>query len=159
LLLGMWLAGGAVMAWIYAQNSHLADRVLDQPNPAANIHFQTLGPLNSRVILQYAASEQTRYIMESWETYQVILGVLFFFFFLFGNREDKMTLLIAIVIVGLALIERAMVTPELISQGRFADFTPPGGYFPGKSQLSVIQAAHSALELAKALVAVVLGVR
>ncbi len=147
------------MAWVYFENSHTPDHILDSPNPSASVHFQSLGPAVTRLILQYEANEQNRNLMESWETYQLLLGAFFFFFLLFGTREDKFSLLIALIMVILSLVQRLLITPELVSVGRLSDFVPAGGYFPGRPQLPVIQSAHSAVELTKGVVGLLLGAR
>src|SRR5215831_6530704 len=91
LILGLWLAGGMFMAWVATENFRSVDRLMDSPNPMASLEFRTLGPQASRLLLRYAASEQNRYFFETWETVQILLGVLFFFFLLFGTHEDKLS--------------------------------------------------------------------
>src|SRR5579863_5772905 len=83
LLLGIWFAGGVFMQWISTQNYRVADRLLDQPNPAASLEFKVLGPAATRQLLRYQVAEENRYYFEAWETVQVMLGAFFFFFLLF----------------------------------------------------------------------------
>jgi len=92
------------MQWVYSDNRHSVERLFDHPNPSATLLLKPLGPEASRQVLNYQIAEQNRYYRETWETAQLILGCFFFFFMLFFTREDKVSLLLALLmVVGVAV--------------------------------------------------------
>ena len=147
------------MAWVTSENSRGVERLLDEPNPAAHMQFKTLGPAATRVLLRYQVSEQNRFLFETWDTTQMILGCFFFFFLLFGTREDKFALFMALLMLVAVLFQRFLITPEINSLGRNLDFVPPEVYFPGRPKLAVAQTAYFGLDLCKGLLALVLASR
>jgi hypothetical protein len=144
------------MQWISTQNYRVADRLLDQPNPAASLEFKVLGPAATRQLLRYQVAEENRYYFEAWETVQVMLGAFFFFFLLFGTREDKFSLLISLLMLVATGVQRFILTPEITAFGRVLDFVPQDVYVPGRRTLPVAQSAYQAVELSKLALGAVL---
>jgi hypothetical protein len=149
LLLGIWYAGGAFMQWISMENYRAVDRLLDQPRPVASLQIKALGPPALRQMLRFQVAEQNRFYFEAWETVQLMLGSFFFFFLLFGTREDKFSLLMALLMVVGAAVQRFVLTPEITAFGRTLDFVPSDVYVPGRRRLPIIQSAYDGVELAK----------
>ena len=158
LLLGMWMGAGVLMQWIAAENFRSVDRLLDQPNPAATLRFKVLGPVATRQLLEYQAAEQKRYDFEAWGTAELIMGFFFFCFLLFGTREDKFSLLMALLLLIGVVVQRFVLTPQINALGRVSDFAPPEVYIPGRRALPVVQSAYNIAELAKLGVAFLLTV-
>ncbi|MBZ5626400.1 MAG: hypothetical protein LAQ69_48125 [Acidobacteriia bacterium] len=156
-MLGIWLAGGAFMQWISTENIRAVDRLLDHPNPAAILQFRTLGSQGTRLLLDYQAAEQNRFYFESWEVVQMILGSFFFFYLLFGTREDKFSLLMALLMLMAVVAQRFLLTPEISSLGRVLDFAPADVYASGKRKLMIVKSAYDAVELTKLGIGVLLG--
>ncbi len=159
LLLGLWLAGGLFMAFLARQNLETADRLIANGDTAVLLHSGGAGIQAMRGLLRYHALEQTRAARESWETTEIVLGCFFFFFLLFGTREDKFTLLIPLVMVLVTLVERLVLTPETISRGRALDFIPAGAQAADRVKLLMLEKAHMACELGKGVLAVILAAR
>lgn len=159
LVLGLWLAGSVFMAWVATETFHSVDRLLDRPHPAASLEFRTLGPQASRLLLRYAASEQNRYLFENWEIAQIILGVLFFFFLLFGTHEDKFSLMMALLMLLIALGQRLLVTPELVAIGRTIDFIPPETRSGMRTKFMLLHRGYEAVEVFKWMIGLALAGR
>src|SRR5438132_8052076 len=123
-LLGLWLGGGLLMAWVATENFRSVDRLLAAPSPAAAIQIQALGREGARSLLRYQVSEQNRWYFEIWESSQLILGAGFFSFLLFGSSEGKFSLLLLLLMFLIVAIQRLFMTPELTSLGRSFDFIP-----------------------------------
>ena len=157
LLLGMWLAGGLFMAWLGRQNLRSVDRLLDQNNPSAFLPFKPALLPAARTLLRYQAAEQNRFYFESWEVAQVLLGAFFFFFLLFGTREDKFSLFMVLFMLGVTLFQRFWMTPQASSIGRVADFLAANSL--ERVKLQVLQTGYSVLELVKLGVGLALGLR
>ena len=158
-LLGAWLAGGVFLQWLSMENKRSVERLLDHPNPAAILQFRSLGPAATRLVLRYQVAEQNRFYFESWEVLQVMLGSLFFFFLLFGTREDKFSLLMALLMLLAVLAQRFVITPELSAFGRVLDFAPTDASVAGRHRIMILESAYNAVELTKFGIGVLLGVR
>ena len=158
-LLGIWFGGGLFMQWISSENYRAIDRLLEHPNPAVILHLRDLGPAGTRRILRYQVAEQNRYYFEVWEVLQMMLGTLFFFFLLFGTREDKFSLLMALLMLLAVLAQRLLITPELNSFGRVLDFVADEAYYPGRRKFTIVQNAYRAVELTKLGIGILLTAR
>src|ERR1041384_7057741 len=119
-LLGLWLAGGALLAWVATENFREVDRLLSGDNPTATLRLKTLGP-DARTIMRYQASEMHRWLFNAWERVQIGYGTLFFLPMLFGSRENRFVLGGVLLLVLLVLAQRFLITPELIAVGRLID--------------------------------------
>jgi hypothetical protein len=159
LLLGAWLAGGIWIAWVTRQNTATVHRALESPPPAVLLDSKTLGPPAVRMLLSYLASEQNRFYYESWETAQIVLGTFFFFFLLFGTREDKYSLLIPLLMLIITVGQRFVATPEMISLGRTVDFIPESAHTVSMVRLRVVETGYTAAELLKAALGLLLAAR
>jgi hypothetical protein len=154
----MWFAGGVLMQWISTESTRSVDRLFDQPNPTATLQFKILGPAATRQLLQYQVAEQNRFFVEGWGTAQLILGCFFFFYLLFGTREDKFSLLLSLLMVVGVGAQRFFLTPEINAFGRLLDFANPDAYVPGRRGLPIVQSAYNAVELTKLGLGVLLTV-
>jgi hypothetical protein len=148
-VLGLWLGGGLLVAWIATQNFRVVDRLMLQPEPGAALHLKELGSANTRLLFRHQVSEQNRAMFESWEYAQFGLGMLFFFFLLFGTREKKFPLLVVLAMLAVVLLQRVLLTPELVSLGRNIDFVPADVPSPERTRFWVIHSAYSGLEVLK----------
>jgi hypothetical protein len=157
-LLGLWLGGGLLMAWIGLDASRSVDRLLAQSNPAAMLHIRALGPAETRLLLQYQASEEWRGNCATWETAQIVLGAFFFFYLLFGTLEGKFSLLLALLMLAVVLFERFLLTPELVGIGRLLDFVPD---IPSNehSRLAAVQTGYVGAEVLKGTLGCILAAR
>jgi hypothetical protein len=112
------------MMWLAAGSIHSVDRLLARPNAVARLEVRELGPAQARLLLEYQAAEQVRSCQEIWEVAQIVLGALFFFFLLFGTTENKFPMALVLSMMLIVLLQRFLLTPELISIGRSVDFAP-----------------------------------
>ncbi len=159
LLLGAWLAGTLFMAFVAHQNLDTADRLIANGDTAILMHSGSGGIQAMRGLLRYHALEQTRATNESWETAQVVLGAVFFFFLLFGTREDKFTLLVPLLMVLVTLGERLVLTPETNARARVLDFVPLNSHAADHVKLLLLQKIHLACEVGKAGLGLILAAR
>jgi hypothetical protein len=153
--LGLWLAGSLFMALVAYENLREVDRLLSRENPVATLHLKPLGA-DAPGILRYEAAEQNRWYFTKWGTAQLVLGGLFFLLMLFGSREDKFLLSGILLLVLLALLQKAVVTPELIALGRETDFLPPTAHSADQNRYQVVQAGYFGVEALKGVLALLL---
>src|ERR1039457_6683798 len=105
-LLGLWMGGSLLMACIATENLSSVDRLLGRPHPVVTAEFKELGRANARLLLAYQVSEQNRWYLASWETAQIVMGTLFFSFMLFATGENKVSLLLVLLMLAGALLQR-----------------------------------------------------
>ena len=160
LLLGLWLAGDLFMGWLAPQNLHSLDRLMQRPNPAPFLPFRTRElAASARALVRYQAAEQNRFYYENWEIAQVFLGAFFFFFLLFGTREDKFTLLMVLLMWLMTLFQRFWMTPQITSLGRVTDFMPEALNSVERVKLHVLHTGYTVFELVKGTIGLALAVR
>ena len=153
-LFGLWLAGGLFMAWVATQNFREVDRLLSRDNPEATLRVKPFGP-QARMLMRYQASEMNRWLFESWEYIQLAFGTIFFLVILLGSRENKLVLGGVLLTLLLVLVQRVLLTPELIAIGRLIDFVPDAAS-PDRQKFWVVHTAYSGVEVAKWLLLLLL---
>jgi hypothetical protein len=157
-ILGLWLGGGILMAWVAMENRRMADRLVAQALPEASLELKALGP-KTQTLLRYHAAEANRSLARKWGAAQLILGGGFFLLMLFGSREDQFLLGGIVLLVALAALEYFIVTPAISSQGRVLDFIPADQGSAGRSQLWVLETARLGIEAAKWVLTLALAAR
>jgi len=139
--LGLWLGAAVLMAWVGSQAFRAVDHTAVAPNPSAAVALRALGPL-ARPLVRYLISEQNRALFETWGTLQLVLGVGFFFFLLFGSEEGKLPLGIGLFMVLVVAVQRFLLTPEMTSLGRTLDFLSPASRPGDWSKFWVLHGAY-----------------
>src|SRR5260370_5331977 len=87
-LLGALLAGSLFMAFVATENFQTVSEILKSPPPQAEKMIKVLGDENARHLLRYLAGEENRLFFETWETAQLVLGLLLAaLLFLIGIRR------------------------------------------------------------------------
>jgi hypothetical protein len=147
----MWLAAGITVAWLEREDFQTIQDVLSQPDPAAAERVKVLGMHEAYLLLGHAEAEQRQRTIKTWEDVELLLGLGFFFFLLFGTREGKLPLAMALLLVGMVLLERFLLTPEVLSVARIAGFTHSRGTGEEVRRM-VLSSTHEAFEIAKWIV-------
>ena len=159
LLLGAWLAGCLFMDMVATQNFRSVDRLLASPAPQLAGRIQAMGGHDAaRMILRHQVSEQNRWYFESWERIQIGLGAALFFVLLFGAIPHRFMLLLTLLMLGIVLIMRFWLTPEIVRLGRAMDFVPAGASFDGRTRFWMFHGMYSATELIKLGLGITLAV-
>jgi hypothetical protein len=163
MLLGIWLAGSAVMTWITADSFNAAPRILASHSPDFSIRLKSMGREEANMLLAYPVRQQAGWWMEEWGNFEIALGVSFFIFLLLGTREGKITLALALVPLAFAVFQRTFMTPQLLYLGGLLDFVSPNMAITERGQLGAVRLGFVMVEGAKlvsgAVLAVVLVVR
>jgi hypothetical protein len=148
-LLGGWLAGGIFMATVATQNFRSVDRLLAKPSAAASQQVDKLGRDSARMLLRYQAAEQNRSYFETWGIVEIVIGLVLLLTLLFGSAEKKFTLLLALLMLLIAVLQRFVLTPEIVILGRIIDFVPATQPSPERSSFWVMHATYSSVEVLK----------
>lgn len=146
------------MAFVATQSFQSVDRLLSHDNPQATVRLKPFGA-EARVLLRYQAAEQNRWYFQTWETFQLVFGFLFFAVMLFGSREDKFILLGALFLLLVVALQKFFLTPEVTALGRTLDFLPPDVQTPERNRFWVLHTAYSGIEAGKWLLTMFLAGR
>jgi hypothetical protein len=148
-LVGAWLAGSLFMDVTAIANFRAVDRFLADPGiPSAQV-IHNVGNDNVRILLRRAAGESNGWLFEQWEWIQLVGGLGLLLVLIFGNRPPKIPILLCGLMLVLVLIERFVLTPNIIRLGRIIDFLPAGPQLPDRVNLGVYHGAYTVLDLAK----------
>jgi hypothetical protein len=158
-VLGLWLAGGVLMALIAAADNWQSDDLVDHPSAIFAVESRTLGAANGRALFHYQAEEQKRRNFEIWEMAQMVLASLFFLFILFGTDESKAAILAGLLLLVLVLSQRFFLSPNIASLGRLLDFVPAGVPSPWRAKLAVLGSGYWGVEIAKWLIQFTMATR
>lgn len=144
----MWLAGGFLMTWVTWQSISSAERLFDE-DPAVMVMLKTIGPTAGRALLRHQVAEQNRKLLENWEYAEIFIAIFFFAFLLLGTREGKLALGLALLMLLLVLVQRLVLTPELIFRGRPLDFAARGGPAIDRARFTLVESISLGAELVK----------
>jgi hypothetical protein len=158
-LLGAWLACGLFMAMVATQNFRSVDRLLVHPAAPAAQQFTKLGPDAARALLRYQVSEQNRWYFETWEVVQIAIGITLLLVLLFGTTETAWNVLLALFMLLIVLVQRLVLTPEIVVLGRLIDFVPHGEPSPERARFWLLHGFYTSSELLKWILGFVLTVR
>ena len=156
-LLGVWLGGGILMAWYGARSFDTVETIMTQSNPAFVVQTKSLGPAVTRMALRYAVAEQNRWLFRNWENMQLCLAILFFCYLLFGTLEGKFSLAVMLVMLGLTLIQRLWMSPELGLTGRTMEYLPGDLAAQERAKFWLLHNAYIAVEALKFGLGLILG--
>lgn len=156
-ILGMWLAAGISVAWLEREDFQTIQDVLSQPDPPVAERLKVLGAHQAYLLMGHVAAEQRQRTIEKWEGIQLVLGIGFFFFLLFGTHEGKLSLAMALLLVGMVLLERFLLTPEVLSLGRIAGLAPGHAWSGEDARRMILSSTHEGFEIAKWMIQVALG--
>jgi len=140
------------MALVASANNWQADHMVDHPGPILAVEMRPLGAANVRMLFHFQAAEENRRNYEIWEIAQIGLALLFFLFLLFGTTESKPAILGALAMLGLVLIQRLFLTPDIASIGRVVDFLPPDVPSDLRAKTIVLVGFYGGVECAKWLI-------
>jgi hypothetical protein len=157
LLLGLWMGAGAWMLWVSADNAASVDRLLLAPSAAASEYLKTLGHAPVGPLAHYLAAEQNRSLFETWGVVQIVLAAGFFAFLLFGTRLGKFPLAVALLLLLVAIAERAVLAPGMEFVGRALDFRVDPSH-RARMAREALDYGYAMAEVAKFLLASIIAV-
>jgi hypothetical protein len=158
-LVGIWLTGGLFMAMVATQNFHAVDRLLAKPAVPAAVELNKLGPVAARALLRYHSAELNRLYFETWENAELAIGLVLMLVLLFGSDESKWTLSLPLAMLTIALVQRFVLTPEIVALGRIIDFVPVSPPTEERNRFWVLHGVFTSLELLKWVLGLLLTAR
>jgi hypothetical protein len=121
-LLGAWLTGTILLAFVATQNFATVDRILAHPTPQAVTPLSALSPEVRRPLLRHLSSELNRLYFFAWGVAQIAFGVVMMILLLaLGRRAEAV---MAAVMLAIANVQLLWMTPRITDVGRILDFVP-----------------------------------
>jgi hypothetical protein len=156
-LLGAILTGSLFMAFVASGNFQTVSEILKTPPPQADKMIKVLGDENARLLLRYLAGEENRLFFETWETTQLVLGLLLAALLFLGCNKRLLAGLAGAIMI-LTVFQHFKITPELLWQGRAIDFVPATGDPTARQQFFKLHAAYGVIEVVKLLLIIGIGI-
>ena len=135
------------MDMVVTQNFRSVDRLLAKPAPAAAQQIDKLGPGAARVLLRHQVSEQNRWYFETWGLIETGIGAALLMVLLFGSTEKNFSLLLCLLMLLIAILQRFALTPQMVFLGRIIDWIPGDQPSPERSRFWMLHNAYVGLEL------------
>ena len=120
------------MDMVATQNFRSVDRLLAKPAAPAAQQLQKLGPDAARVLLRHHVSELNRWYFETWGLIETFIGA---------------ALLLALLMLLIAIVQRSVLTPQMVFLGRIIDWIPADQASPERSRFWLLHNAFTGLEL------------
>ncbi len=148
-LLGAWLGGSLLVAFLTNENLRVVDHVLATPSPKISKMLETAGHDDLRTLLRFQAAEQNRLWTGYWEVAQMVLGLAIFLVLLFGTSERRLVLTPPLAMSAVVAIMHWVLTPDMIDLGRSVDFAPAYQVRQELARMHLIQNAYLGMEILK----------
>ena len=140
--------GTIFMAVVATQNFYLIDRLLaSEPAHGFNAIVASLGSDAAREFLRYVSSEVNRLFFVGWGLVQIGMGALLLW--LVWNSESRGVRVGSLVMLILAVLLTAGLTPPIVSIGRALDFVPRDPRPAELATFGLFHAAYSIVDFAK----------
>jgi hypothetical protein len=135
------------MDMVVTQNFRSVDRLLAKPAAPAAQQIAKLGPADARILLRHQVSEQNRWYFETWGLIAAVLGAVLLMILIFGSTERNFTLLLALLMLLIAIVQRFALTPQMVFLGRIIDWVPADQPSPDRTRFWLLHNAFVGLEM------------
>jgi hypothetical protein len=159
LLLGGWIAGSLVTAWVASHN--LTSVEAHASISVKRIREEVLAAGEDRVrgLFRLQAAELNRYYFEHWELAQLAIGLLLGVILLFATNGNRLMMAAWLTMYVIVLFQHFALTPRMIELGRGLDLSSIDEFIDERKAFQKLHAFYGWNELAKGLAALVLGAR
>lgn len=151
------MGGSLLLGFLTLENFRSPNLVLSSPVPAEGKMIEKLGMDETRMLLRHLAMEQSRSYLTIWEDAEMALGVLLLLLLLVSSQTRIFPLIMAGAMLILVLFQHFAILPEIIYQGREADFPPGSVNFAIQAQVWTLGQIYLGVEAVKLLVCGVLS--
>jgi hypothetical protein len=154
-LIGAWLLGSLLVAFISSQAFLNVDRFFGSPPAQISKEIDDIGPDVMRQILRYQASQHTRHLSETWEVMQLGLGsALLATSFLTAHRSRIVIFSTALMLL-IVLVMYFRLTPIMNALARSYDFLPLTASSQERDAFSYYAVWYRVLDILKAALGVI----
>lgn len=156
--MGLWLGAGILADVAVTQNFQTIDRFLSKPGSVSTLDALRAIPRDrERFILRRNAAEENNWIFLNWERAELALGAGLFLLLLFGERPQKLLIVLAAAMFLIVTAEHLLLTPWITEFGRRVEDLSPAD--PGSRQFWMLHGIYSGLDILKILLGAAFAVR
>jgi hypothetical protein len=156
-LLGIWMGCSLLLGFLTLENFRSPNLVLSSPPPPAAKMIEKLGQEESRQLLRHLAMEQSRSYLAIGEDAEIVIGVLLVLLLVMSSQTRVFPIAMAGAMMILVLVQHFGILPEIVYQGREADFPPGSGNFETQARVWTLGQMYVGAEAAKLLICGVLA--
>jgi hypothetical protein len=158
LLIGVWLGAGVLADVAVTQNFQAVDRFLQAPGSVStSAALNAVGRDKERFILRRNAAEENNWIFLNWERVELALGGLLFLLLLFGERPQKLLIVLCAAMFLIVAGEHFYLTPMITDLGRRVEDLPAAD--PDVKTFWILHGFYSGFDILKLLLGVAFAVR
>jgi hypothetical protein len=158
LLIGAWLGAGILADVAVTQNFQTVDRFLQAPGSVStSAALNAVGRDKERFILRRNAAEENNWIFLNWERVELALGALLFLLLLFGERPQKLLIVLCAAMFLIVLGEHFYLTPLITDLGRRVEDLPAAD--PDVKTFWVLHGFYSGFDILKILLGLAFALR
>src|SRR5262245_5573594 len=155
-LIGAWLLGSIVVAYVATQSLAMTDRILSNPPVAITRELDYLGRDMSRMIFRYHAAQTNRHVFESWHVLQLGLLAAFLATSLLTSHRSNALIAASAFMIVLVVVQAFYLTPILNGLSRSFDFLAPGAGTTDREHFQSYHRVYMTLEILKFVAALVM---
>jgi len=157
LLLGAWLAGTLVVAWVATSNFTAADHLLASAPQEIQKTAAALSPAQSRMLLRFLVSVENANYFLTWELVEfgllIALGAV-----LVTERQTRMLVIFPAVLLLLVSFQHFRLTREIIWLGQEMVLAGGSASERIREEFGIMHSMYGIAEVVKLVLAVVLAV-
>jgi hypothetical protein len=158
-LIGAWLLGSLLMAFVSSQSLVNVDRFFSNPPTQVAKEIDDVGPDVMRQILRYQASQHIRHIVETWEVIQLGLGGALLATSFLTSHRSRIVIICSSIMIIMVLIMYFNLTPILNALARSYDFLPATAAIQERENYNYYSVWYRVLDILKAGLGVIVTAR
>jgi hypothetical protein len=157
LILGLWLGGSLIFAWMSASGMSTAGTALNNLGPKGQMAIGIVGQDSAKQLAKFVVAEVNREFSYAWGWAQVAFGIVLLIAVTFSTRGNKTLMGLAGTMLALALVAHLSAAENITALGRVIDFSRAHEFERERRALSVYHNAYILLELVKFAIGIAVG--
>jgi hypothetical protein len=146
------MGGSLLLGFLTLENFRSPNLVLSSTIPVEMKMMEKLGHEETQLLLRHLAMEQSRSYLSFWEDAEIAIGVVLVLLFVLSSQTRIFPLIMACSMLILVLFQHFAILPEIIYQGREADFPPGSTSFAIQARVWTLGQIYVGAEAVKMLV-------
>jgi preprotein translocase subunit SecG len=157
LILGLWLGGSLLFAWISSSGMSTAGTAINTLGPKGQQAIGVVGQESARQLSRFVVSEVMREFSYAWGWMQVALGIILFVAVTFSTNGNKVLMLLAGAMLALTLVLHLSASPNISALGRVIDFARAHEFERERRALAAFSSAYVLVEFVKVGLGIAIG--
>jgi len=149
LVLGGWLAGSLLLLALTAQNARIVDRLIRTPVKEAVDYMVKLQEADLRVLMNYHAEEANDWARQSWETVQLVLGVVVLLSLFLSTGGKRYTVVLCVLMICSVVFQHWFLEPQSQRLMQATVFVKPDQMSVERDRLRSLETGYRTTEILK----------